>query len=139
MLKEELYNALKDCVRVLLLHDATHPVTKHAFSLCKKYDNESNNKQWLAQSFDKFWKLYPKKTLKKQAKEKWYKLNPDEFLFSIILEQLNYQIKYKEYCNKNNTFCAEFQDAVRWIRNERWTDEVPQIKPKTVILNRNGT
>ena len=131
-----IINALKDCVRLLLIYDPNNPIVINAVKVLKKDKANSRDKQWLTQSFDTFWKEYPLKRLKKQAKEQWNKLNPDKVLFEEIILQLDMQKKYKKYLEQQKEFSPQFQDAVRWIKNERWTDETPFVKPKSVTLNR---
>ena len=138
MSKLDLLNTLKDCVKLLLSLDPMNPLVNDAVKVIKKEENSKRDTQWLAQSFDMFWKEYPKKTIKKQAREQWFKLNASKELFEEIMLQLDMQKKYKQYLKQQNEFYAQFQDAVRWIRNERWTDETPHVrKANRVTLNRN--
>ena len=78
--------------------------------------------------FDYFWKKYPKKVGKKQCKEYWKKLKPSPELYTIMMVALDKQKKYKDICNANNVFCPEFPHPIRWLKHERWEDEVPSIK-----------
>ena len=78
--------------------------------------------------FDYFWKKYPKKVGKKQCKEHWKKLKPSPELYTKILIALDKQKLYKDVCYENNVFCPEFPHPIRWLKHERWEDEVPNIK-----------
>lgn len=138
MSKLDLLNKLKDCVKLLLFLDPNNPLVNDSIEVIRKEESRKKDTQWLNQSFDMFWKEYPRKTIKKQAKDQWFKLNADKELFEELMLQLDMQKKHKEYLKQKNEFYAQFQDAVRWIRNERWSDETPHVKKANrVILNRN--
>lgn len=74
-----------------------------------------------------FWPIYPKKVGKKQAKAEWIKAATKGELPAsvVIIHSLERQIAHKKRCQDRGVFCAEFQDPVRWIKNQRWSDEVP--------------
>jgi hypothetical protein len=74
-----------------------------------------------------FWPVYPKKVGKKQAKAEWIKAATKGELpaSGVIIHSLQRQITHKKRCKDRGVFCAEFQDPVRWIKNQRWSDEVP--------------
>ena len=138
MSKLDLINTLKDCVRLISFFDPKHPLIDTAVKVVLKEEGSKKDIKWLTQSFDMFWKEYPKKTVKKQAKEQWFKLNADKKLFNKIMKELDMQNKHKMYLKQKNEFYAPFQDAIRWIKNERWTDETPNVrKANTITLNRN--
>ena len=46
--------------------------------------------------FNEFWKLYPRKESKQQAKKAWLKLKPDQALFDLIANALEYRRQTKE-------------------------------------------
>ena len=81
--------------------------------------------------FDTFWKEYPRKVGKKQSLEAWTRLKPSPELYSTIMESLLEQKRYKLICDEHNMWCPDFPHPVRWIKHERWDDEVPDI---TTIL-----
>lgn len=71
--------------------------------------------------FDEFWKLYPRKTAKKDARKAWKQMkcdNPDLFdsLMAALRKQLDitWKDKDKEYIPLPAT----------WLRGERWDDEI---------------
>ncbi len=89
------------------------------------------------ESFDIFWEAYPKrggcKKGKKQARAQWLRLNPSPELIQIIMDWLEHDRKLRERNRKRKQFYAPPKDAFRWLRDERWEDELeplPKPKPK---------
>ena len=80
--------------------------------------NEKNRRIKLY--FDEFWKIYPKKTGKKNAQKSYQRINPDENLHAEILRavknhnSLRWQFTDKQF----------IPDPATWLNQERWTDEV---------------
>jgi hypothetical protein len=83
-----------------------------------------NNKE---NDFEKFWKAYPNKTSKKAALLEWNK-NRDKPDIEFILKSIENQKKYKENLKLTKKFCPEWPDPERWIKKERWNDEVPKME-----------
>ena len=77
--------------------------------------------------FDHFWKEYPRKVGKKQALDAWLRLKPSPELYAKIMEGLSKQKRYRFICDEHNIWCHDFSHPVRWIKHERWEDEVPEI------------
>ena len=73
--------------------------------------------------FLSFWKEYPKKIGKPNAFREWNKIKPD---LEIVLSALKVQIEYKESLILENKFCPEWPDPERWIKNQRWLDEISE-------------
>jgi len=87
--------------------------------------------------FDKLWNLYPVKIGKKKSKEIFLALKIDEEMFKFIYNSLTMQIKYKDFMDRNNNFYPQFKHLERWIKNEEWDNEVPDVnQTKIVNLNR---
>jgi len=82
------------------------------------------DKKLLEESFDLFWAKYPIKVGKKKAKFEWMKLRPNKTLSKHIIESIDVQIQYKIKEERKGRFVPEFQHAERWIKNERYNDEV---------------
>lgn len=78
-------------------------------------------------SFDKFWRIYPKKVAKKSAQKKFdsifKKLPPDKFdlLLQIIITALELQKKSDKWTRDNGRFIPH---AATWLNGERWKDEI---------------
>ena len=77
--------------------------------------------------FDTFWKEYPRKVGKKQTLDAWLRLKPSPELYAEIMEALSNQIRYRKICDEHNLWYPDFPHPVRWIKHERWEDEVPLI------------
>ncbi|MFC1827763.1 helix-turn-helix domain-containing protein, partial [Thermodesulfobacteriota bacterium] len=78
-----------------------------------------------ANSFDVFWKEYPKKKGKKPALKAWLKISPSEQLQQQILSSLQKQKDSKDWQKKNEQYIPY---PASWLNDERWNDEV---KPQT--------
>ena len=83
--------------------------------------------------FEKLWKLYPIKIGKKKSKELFMKVKLTEQMFNYILDSLNKQIIYKKHMDSTEQFYPEFKHLERWIKNEEWDNEVPEINQKKII------
>tara|TARA_R110002012_G_scaffold154601_1_gene315372 strand:- start:2767 stop:3312 length:546 start_codon:yes stop_codon:yes gene_type:complete len=87
--------------------------------------------------FEKFWKMYPIKIGKKKSKEIFMKLKFDEEMFKFVYNSLVKQLKYKDFMDRQDKFYPHFKHCERWLRNEEWDNEVPDInQTKIVNLNR---
>jgi len=76
--------------------------------------------------FDLFWKPYPKKVGKVKTRIVWNKKAAKGEIPEIncVLSKLNKQIAYKALCKQKGVFCSEWPDPERYIKYERWEDEV---------------
>lgn len=80
-------------------------------------------------SFDEFWKRYPKKKNKEEARRKWKKIPPE--VIPLIFEKLEQQKIYEqqwqnpEYIPLPSTY----------LHNKRWEDEISTPTPKIMINN----
>ena len=75
--------------------------------------------------FDEFWKLYPRKESKQQAKKAWMKLNPDQNLFNLIANALEYRSQTKEWLAEGGRYIPH---PATWLNGKRWEDEVNPTK-----------
>jgi hypothetical protein len=71
--------------------------------------------------FLQFWEAYPKKKGKPNAFKEWNRLKPD---IDTILSALQAQKDEKDRLLLENKFCPEWPDPERWIKNQRWLDEI---------------
>ena len=74
-----------------------------------------------AQSFDEFWKLYPKKVAKKAAFNAFKKINPRDALLKQILAALERQAASEKWQRDRGKFIP---DPPTWLNGERWEDEL---------------
>ncbi|KKM21098.1 hypothetical protein LCGC14_1638880 [marine sediment metagenome] len=82
---------------------------------------QDNTEQDPLEGFDFFWKNYPNKNAKKDAKKAWIKLKPDGQLQRTILHALALQSKSKGWLKDNGDFIPL---PATWLRGERWNDVV---------------
>jgi len=87
----------------------------------------------LFEGFTRFWAAYPPRNGTKRGRAAalavWEKaaLEPNaEELIAAITNQK----RHRDECRNAGVFCAEFQDAERWLKNGRWQDEIGDV-PET--------
>jgi len=67
--------------------------------------------------FETFWKIYPKKVSKENAKKAWIKIKPNDDLIVKITKAVNDQ----KLSEREQQFIPH---AATWLNNKRWEDEV---------------
>lgn len=77
-------------------------------------------KNSLEQMFIQFYKLYPKKISVKRAREKFFKIKPDEKLFEKMITALERQKLSAQWQKDNGQFIPH---PATWLNQERWNDE----------------
>lgn len=100
-----------------------------------KKDNTASKKEQeekYLQMFDEFWKLYPKKKDKANARKKWLKLKPDDELFETIISALKKQIQSEQWQKDNGQYIPY---PTTWINGERWEDEIKEAAGNSQPLN----
>jgi len=70
--------------------------------------------------FNEFWKLYPRKESKQQAKKAWLKINPDKALFDLIANALEYRCQSREWLEADGRYIPH---PATWLNGRRWEDE----------------
>jgi len=90
----------------------------------KNKNNKNNNYTGL---FEQFWKSYPRKVAKAEARRIWTdKLKPDEELFSKIMKSLE-AIKHTEWVDKETQYIPH---ARTWLNQRRWEDDDLPSQPE---------
>lgn len=84
------------------------------------------------QMFNEFWKLYPKKRDKANARKKWLKLKPNDELFKTIISALTKQIQSEQWQKDNGQYIPY---PTTWINGERWEDEIKEAAGNSQPLN----
>lgn len=84
-------------------------------------------------TFEKFWLSVPlpMRGPKPKALEQWKRKHIDdrgELFLDDLMEMHQKQVAHWTACERQGKFCARPQDLVRWIRDERWKDEIPDIQ-----------
>jgi len=90
---------------------------------------------FLTENFEFFWNAFPKKGFgakgsKKKALAEFKKLDPDKDLMETMLFALSKQIEQKTQFRKSGEFVENFQHIERWLRNQRWLDDIPELAPQ---------
>lgn len=75
------------------------------------------------QRFDEFWKSYPRKENKPNARTAWKKLNPDEALLQTILKAVGDQKQSEGWLKEKGRFIPH---PATWLNGRRWEDEPPE-------------
>ena len=111
--------------------DTGHSITSKGKKVIEgKRIKRNTREDW----FEKFWKLYPIKIGKKKSKEIFLSIKMDEEMFKFIYNSLNKQVKYKLYMDSIDDFYPRFKHCQRWLKNEEWDNEVPDVN-QTKIIN----
>lgn len=70
--------------------------------------------------FEQFWKLYPKKVGKGDARKKFLKLKPNQKLFDQILSAVEAAKKTEQWTKNNGQFVP---NPATWLNQSRWEDD----------------
>lgn len=88
-----------------------------------------DNPQQSNSLFDVFWKAYPRKAGKLNAKQAWDKLSPSEDLaYKIIAAAKKQKVVLWAAIEKRY-----IPHAGTWLRGERWRDELPEEDTADVL------
>lgn len=79
--------------------------------------------------FESFWKCYPRKTAKDNARKAFAKIKPSEELLSTMMEALAVHSTSNSWLKDDGQFIPH---AATWLNQKRWTDEVLQSSPVQV-------
>jgi hypothetical protein len=87
--------------------------------------NEKNEKNVYAQTFDEFWKVYPRKDAKKKALKAFTSLKPSNELFQSILTHVLKMSKTEKWLENDGMYIPY---ASSYLNGHRWEDEVPRTR-----------
>jgi hypothetical protein len=83
-------------------------------------NEEFEEKEEPQNRFDEFWKAYPRKVSKADAKKAWRKIAPDTALADKIIAAVKIQAKTEKWVKE-----PEFIPyPASWLNSERWEDEI---------------
>ena len=93
-----------------------------------------------SESFNDFWKAYPKKVSKATALKAWNKLKPNDDLVREILSALERQKTSVQWQKDNGQFIPY---PATWLNGRRWEDECgvsykKEMMPKALPLGKGG-
>lgn len=83
---------------------------------------------FLMQTFEDFWKVYPKKRARPKAFAAWRKLNPSEFLVSEIMAAVAVQRKSAQWTKDRGEYIPY---PASYLNGERWTDD--SVRPAEAL------
>lgn len=73
----------------------------------------------VADGFEQFWKLYPKKKSRKDALKAWNKINPDAELQAVMITALAQHCVSRDWTKDAGQYIPM---ACTWLNGERWHD-----------------
>ncbi len=76
--------------------------------------------------FEIFWKGYPKKTSKENAKKAWLKIKPNDELIAKITKA----VKEQKLSERESQFIPH---AATWLNAKRWEDELSSTTQKPIV------
>ena len=82
---------------------------------------ESNTKEDSSGMFEVFWKAYPRKEKKQDAKKAFMKLKPSEDLFKAIMAGLENHKKSEQWTRDKGQYIPH---PTTWLNGKRWEDEL---------------
>lgn len=94
----------------------------------KKEEIPPNPPKGVDDGFAAFWDAYPKKVGKKEAKNAWNKLNPDDALKKAILDAVKRQKRSEQWKRENGQFIPY---PATWLKQQRWEDELKLTEQKS--------
>lgn len=112
-------------------HEGGWDVTSHHNNRAIDKDREDNIYNG---HFEEFWRLYPKKRKKSEARKKFMKIKESE-----LDKMISWLNRYIEYWRRKGTEMQYIPDPTTWINQERWNDELESsnnaVIPKKVPYN----
>lgn len=98
----------------------------------KNTSSKKEQEEKYLEMFNEFWKLYPKKVDKANARKKWLRLKPNDELFKTIMSALENQITFKKWHEIDKQYIP---NPTTWINGERWEDEIKEAEGNSQPLN----
>lgn len=109
------------------------------------YNNIESQKKYDIEGFEAFWKAWPKKVAKEDARKAWAKLNPSVELQEVMGKALEIQKNSNQWKKENGNFIPY---PGTWIRGRRWEDEIKvedltdamfdRVKQKAIEIDRSN-
>ncbi|MFO9584288.1 hypothetical protein SDB75_05385 [Legionella pneumophila serogroup 1] len=93
------------------------------------------------QQFQKFWSLYPQKQDETRAYQEFFKLRPDDNLFSQILDALQEQIQNRQEMELAGEWVPKWKFPANWIAQQCWNDALLPLRTQeqTHASNQTGS
>lgn len=81
---------------------------------------QSSAKTDTSSRFEVFWKAYPRKVCKKDAKKAFEKINPDEALLQTMLKAVRQQSNTPSWTKDGGKYIPH---PTTWLNGARWEDD----------------
>ena len=85
-----------------------------------KEEPQKQKKDLIEERFEAFWKAYPKKVGKGDARKKFHKIAPNEVLFNQMMDSLNKAKKCEQWVRDRGQYIPH---PSTWLNQSRWEDE----------------
>ena len=108
------------------------PRTSHSLEPVKEPKTLCASGVELAEAFDVFWKLYPNKKSKKDARKAWEKLKPSAELRQTLMTALGNHCLSRDWTKDDGQYVPM---ASTWLNGERWIDV---LKPAATSTGQNA-
>lgn len=109
------------------------PRTSHSSEPVKEPKTLCASEVELAEAFEVFWKLYPNKKSKKDARKAWEKLKPSAELRQALMTALGNHRVSRDWTKDDGQYVPM---ASTWLNGERWTDVLkPAGNSQTAFTN----
>lgn len=108
-------------------HAVSHNVTTDKTRL----DKTRKDNKVTSIDFEMFWRLFDvdfgAKGSKKKALSQWEKISPDEITIRRLMDAVSKQLIEKRELRSRGDFCPNFKHVERWLKDERWNDEISDV------------
>lgn len=91
------------------------------------------------QQFQKFWSLYPQKQDETRAFQEFFKLRPDDQLFSQIIDTLQAQIQNRQEMELAGEWVPKWKFPANWLAQQCWNDELLPLRTQEQTNASNQT
>lgn len=98
-------------------------------------DKDKNKPLCAGDAFEEFWKEYPKKVGKADARKAWGKIKPSKTLIAQMMETLGRAKTSDQWTRDNGRYVP---NPATWLNQGRWEDDVatyPKARPMTRFHN----
>lgn len=92
---------------------------------------------YLAKQFEEFWGSYPQQTDKPNAWRAFMKINPDQVLFSKMMQALKEQISSYEQLQKQGAWVPNWKYPANWLAQEGWNHSLTLHTSKEYAHEKN--
>ena len=118
-------NSLANLADTVTVNDTvTDNVTVNENTLSRAPLGKESAEKALKSSFERFWKVYPRKTAKQQALKAWLKLKPGDEIVETIVKAVEKQRQSNDWTKDSGQFIPY---PATWLNGRRWEDELTEV------------